>query len=463
MEISTKSQAENGTDNTTIMTPLRVKQSINANASGGGGGTYTAGTGIDITNNVISNEFTKTSDLVNDSNFAVTNANNFFTASQTIIGGDIVADGNYVRNGGDLVLTPEGPMDTPPTNETGDIVFNQWKEESQYGYREVEKARIWVDNALTSASHNPNYRAYDASGNLIVSTHLALVDDITNYHDSSKQDALVSGTNIKTINNQSLLGSGNITIQSGGSNTYYFDGQNNAANLAMINEICGKFDLGQEINFTGRFVDGEYNQMFDAPINITKYSSGTDNAWASFTSDPIPWLDNSTTPAKVRYLAYAFWLQGSWGAYTSVQTYRLDDFIPGSSTVTETDPTVPAAVKAITSSDISNWNGKPNLSGYIPDVNEGASSYVDIGWCRICFGKVAINPTANQPTGVWVTFPAAFVRNPVVIVTPNTAVPYTTVRGCGVSDVSTTGMNVYLTRTNTTKTLVYWYAMGPAW
>lgn len=35
------------------------------------------------------------------------------------------------------------------------------------------------------------------------------------YHDSSKQDALVSGTNIKTINNESVLGSGNITISSG--------------------------------------------------------------------------------------------------------------------------------------------------------------------------------------------------------------------------------------------------------
>lgn len=33
---------------------------------------------------------------------------------------------------------------------------------------------------------------------------------------SSKQDALVSGTNIKTINNTSLLGSGNISISGGG-------------------------------------------------------------------------------------------------------------------------------------------------------------------------------------------------------------------------------------------------------
>ena len=32
----------------------------------------------------------------------------------------------------------------------------------------------------------------------------------------NKQDTLVSGTNIKTINGESVLGSGNITIQGGG-------------------------------------------------------------------------------------------------------------------------------------------------------------------------------------------------------------------------------------------------------
>ena len=34
------------------------------------------------------------------------------------------------------------------------------------------------------------------------------------YHDVTKQDALVSGTNIKTINNQDILGSGNIEVES---------------------------------------------------------------------------------------------------------------------------------------------------------------------------------------------------------------------------------------------------------
>ena len=35
--------------------------------------------------------------------------------------------------------------------------------------------------------------------------------------DLGLQDTLISGTNIKTINNQSILGNGNITIQGGGS------------------------------------------------------------------------------------------------------------------------------------------------------------------------------------------------------------------------------------------------------
>ena len=34
------------------------------------------------------------------------------------------------------------------------------------------------------------------------------------YHDATKQDVLVSGTNIKTINNQDILGSGNIKVES---------------------------------------------------------------------------------------------------------------------------------------------------------------------------------------------------------------------------------------------------------
>ena len=40
---------------------------------------------------------------------------------------------------------------------------------------------------------------------------------------NAKQDILVSGTNIKTINGTSLLGSGNITIEAGGGGSEIMD------------------------------------------------------------------------------------------------------------------------------------------------------------------------------------------------------------------------------------------------
>lgn len=51
---------------------------------------------------------------------------------------------------------------------------------------------------------------------------MANIKTITDIHgntydivDAGAQRTLVSGTNIKTVNNQSLLGSGNITIEGG--------------------------------------------------------------------------------------------------------------------------------------------------------------------------------------------------------------------------------------------------------
>lgn len=51
-------------------------------------------------------------------------------------------------------------------------------------------------------------------------TYTAATDTALN----GKQDALVSGTNIKTINNESILGSGNIDIQGGGGGSSYSAG-----------------------------------------------------------------------------------------------------------------------------------------------------------------------------------------------------------------------------------------------
>lgn len=65
---------------------------------------------------------------------------------------------------------------------------------------------------------------------------------------ANKQDQLVSGTNIKTVNGQSLLGNGNIQIEGGGTNTVDSElsttSENPVQNKVITNAINGKQDAG---------------------------------------------------------------------------------------------------------------------------------------------------------------------------------------------------------------------------
>ena len=64
-------------------------------------------------------------------------------------------------------------------------------------------------------------------------------------HDDSKQDLLISGTNIKTINHTSLLGSGNIDIQGGGG----------GGSIVMV----GSFEINNEGHLIATIPDGASN------------------------------------------------------------------------------------------------------------------------------------------------------------------------------------------------------------
>ena len=121
------------------------------------------------------------------------------------------------------------------------------------------------------------------------------------YHDSTKQDTLVSGTNIKTINNQSILGSGNITISGGGGGGGTDTGFDNVREIQAADEhttynpdtkeyviSSGKADIfykdgtktsipyvqeiglmaGDNITFTEEFVD---NTNYRVKINVADY------------------------------------------------------------------------------------------------------------------------------------------------------------------------------------------------
>lgn len=101
---------------------------------------------------------------------------------------------------------------------------------------------------------------------------------------SGKQDTLVSGTNIKTINNQSLLGSGNIDIQGGGGSYTAGDG------IDITNDVISTsytgytvFDSGTTTpesnlsNFEGQFlilcpIDCEGSTQGDAHFDVDGHS-----------------------------------------------------------------------------------------------------------------------------------------------------------------------------------------------
>lgn len=130
-----------------------------------------------------------------------------------------------------------------------------------------------LDTKLDATAYTPTdlsnyYTKSETSGATEISTALeSKADTATTYTKtetdnaitaatSTKQDTLVSGTNIKTINNQSILGEGNIEIQGGGSSYTAGDG------IDISNDV---------ISVTGKVDTSTYNT----------YTSATDTALAS--------------------------------------------------------------------------------------------------------------------------------------------------------------------------------------
>lgn len=97
------------------------------------------------------------------------------------------------------------PRQTGETNNVYDeyiYVSNNWEK--------IGSTDIDLSNYYTKAEVDTLLANIDLSNYYTKTQVDALIPDI-----SGKQDTLVSGTNIKTINNNSILGSGNVSIQEG--------------------------------------------------------------------------------------------------------------------------------------------------------------------------------------------------------------------------------------------------------
>lgn len=327
------------------------------------GPTYTAGTGIDITNNVISNTQTSaqwgniTGTLSNQTDLQ----DELDDKQDTLVSGTNIKtiNGSSILGSGDIEVASDIDMFADTNNGTfyrankkgiywytGATAFNLGIGASDISFSgnkilmfmqkiDADDVQNLQDNdtigyalGLKKINYNDgevkilsNYYIikYDSStssktklinGNGIYIDGLTSITHISNnyynksYIDtglSSKQDTLVSGTNIKTINNESILGSGNINIQGG----------------------SGSSEWG---NITGTLSDQtDLKNALDAKANT------------------------SSVPTKTSDLT------NDSGYITS-----------------ETDPVFNASAAAgITSSDITNWNGKQSALTFdsTPSIN----------------------------------------------------------------------------------------------
>ena len=208
----------------------------------------------------------KTSDLTNDSGFitnAVNNLVNYYKTSETYTQSEVnsLISAISTMNMQVVQTLPTQDISTTTiylvprtTSETNNIydeyiyVSNSWEKIGSTdvdlsGYQPLLTAgsNINISNGTISAT-DTTYTAgtgIDITNGVISNTQTSaewgnITGTLSNQTDlntalGNKQNTLVSGTNIKTINNESILGSGNIEIQGGsGGNEIYIGDEEDA-------------------------------------------------------------------------------------------------------------------------------------------------------------------------------------------------------------------------------------------
>ena len=293
----------------------------NIEIQGGSGSDYSAGTNIDITNNVIS----VTGITVPTSNTAFTN------------------DAGYVNSGEvETQIASKGYI----TGYTeSDPVF-QASAASGISEQDISNWNAKLD----SSALNPYYTS--------AQTDTAISNAV-----SGKQDTLVSGTNIKTINNQSLLGSGNIQIQGGsggGSNIIEITQAEYDALTAYTEDAIYVITDAQEINIDNYVTTGDLDSYYT--------SAQTDTAISNAISGKT---DKVSVTANSSEFKFPKWNEQGCITGTSANAFKVSQNINGSSRKVYSDFMFPLpAIFAPTSAGsagqplLSNGSGAPVWGAY---------------------------------------------------------------------------------------------------
>ena len=202
-----------------------------------------------------------------------------------------------------------------------------------------------LDTKLDVTAYTPTdlsnyYTKSETSGATEISTALASkADTATTYTKtetdnaitaatSTKQDTLVSGTNIKTINNQSILGEGNITIEGGSGGLSYTAGDG----IDITNDVISVSGVSHNslADGTKMLLKGDVTSVGQDYSTIKfEYYYGTSSAKNSISIKPLKINGHSALRAQ----ALSISLVETSAITTSVTSSSTDTQVPSAKAV----------------------------------------------------------------------------------------------------------------------------------
>lgn len=117
----------------------------------------------------------------------------------------------------------------------------------------------------------------------------------SSYHDPDKQNTLISGDNIKTINNESILGPGNITISGGGTaGVTSLNSKTGAITLAAGNNVTIN-ESGNTLTINATGGGGGGSGTTYEVIDVSSITTLTDEQYNTLISSPFNKVKNGDT------------------------------------------------------------------------------------------------------------------------------------------------------------------------
>ena len=156
---------------------------------------------------------------------------------------------------------------------------------------------IIIEIEITKRNFDTSSETYDYINLPAVTLNNAGILTSTQFTNlSNKQEKLVSGTSIKTINGQSLLGSGNINISGGGLNSY-------TTTLDIFNISNGRTITSTEFAEVGRIVTAvrEGKQIL-YNYQMAEFGTGVLNCHLADDLTCLSWVVTSYTDTEIFYI-----------------------------------------------------------------------------------------------------------------------------------------------------------------